>query len=183
MSTHNTPTQLDSKGHTKGHNQNHRGIRIGYGEDAHKLTEGRSLVVAGVRIPESPRGALAHSDGDVVLHALADALLSAFALGDIGQYFPPSDPKWRDMDSQDIVQAVKSIIVEKSYALDISNVAIVVTLDVPKLGKHRSLLQSSLMTLLELPEDAIGITFKTSEGLAPDHIQARVSLLAYTKTL
>ncbi len=158
------------------------GIRIGYGEDAHKLTERRHLVVAGVHIPESPRGALAHSDGDVVLHALSDALLSAFALGDIGQYFPPSDPKWRNMDSQDIVKAVKGIIVQKYHALHINNVAIVVTLDVPKLGKHRSLLQASLMTLLNLPEDAVGITFKTSEGLAPDHIQARVSLLAHTAT-
>ncbi|MEM7737287.1 MAG: 2-C-methyl-D-erythritol 2,4-cyclodiphosphate synthase [Deinococcota bacterium] len=171
MSNQHTPSQLSVN--------SLEGIRIGYGEDAHKLTEGKRLIVAGVYIPESPRGALAHSDGDVVLHALADALLSAFALGDIGQYFPPSDPQWRDMDSKDIVQAVKQLIAHKHGALHIINVAIVVTLDAPKLGKRRDALQASLISLLGLSKDAIGITFKTSEGLAPDHIQARVSLLVY----
>lgn len=151
--------------------------RIGFGEDAHRLAAGRPLVIGGVTIAGSQRGALAHSDGDVLLHALADALLSAFALGDIGHYFPPSDAAYKDMDSAEILQQVLQVIQEKTGSFTVQNVAAVITLDAPKLGSHRAQIQARLASLLELSAERVGITFKTSEGLAPEHIQARVTVL------
>ena len=153
-------------------------IRIGYGEDAHKLIKGRPLIIGGVKIPESPRGCDAHSDGDVLLHALSDALLSAFALGDIGTYFPPSNAAYKDMDSRMILQRVLKIISPHNPRL--GNIAAVVTLDKPKLGVHRQQISHTLAALLEMENNAIGIGFKTSEGLARDHIQARVTVLLST---
>lgn len=151
-------------------------VRIGYGEDAHQLGGDGALVIAGVQVPSSV-GVIAHSDGDVVLHALADALLSAFALGDIGHYFPPSEPKWRDMDSRDIVRQVYHLLREHSPNAEVVNVAIVVTLDAPKLGKHRDAMRQCVAELLAVAEDAVGLMFKTSEGLAEGHVQARATLL------
>ncbi|AGK05530.1 2-C-methyl-D-erythritol 2,4-cyclodiphosphate synthase [Meiothermus ruber DSM 1279] len=144
---------------------------MGYGEDAHRLGEGRELWLGGVRI-ESDRGAIAHSDGDVLLHALSDALLSAFALGDIGSYFPDHDPKWKGLESRVILEVVLQKVRESGYRL--SQLSAVVTLDRPKLGPHRTSIQQHLALLTGLPEKRVGLTFKTSEGLAPDHAQCRV---------
>ncbi|MCL6528648.1 2-C-methyl-D-erythritol 2,4-cyclodiphosphate synthase [Meiothermus ruber] len=144
---------------------------VGYGEDAHRLGEGRELWLGGVRI-ESDRGAIAHSDGDVLLHALSDALLSAFALGDIGSYFPDHDPKWKGLESRVILEVVLQKVRESGYRL--SQLSAVVTLDRPKLGPHRTSIQQHLALLTGLPEKRVGLTFKTSEGLAPDHAQCRV---------
>jgi 2-C-methyl-D-erythritol 2,4-cyclodiphosphate synthase len=151
--------------------------RIGFGEDAHQLAAGRPLVIGGVSIAGSERGALAHSDGDVLLHALADALLSAFALGDIGHYFPPSDAAYKDMDSAEILQQVMQMIHQQAGPFTVQNVAAVVTLDAPKLGGYRAQIGARLASLLGLSPERVGITFKTSEGLAPAHIQARVTVL------
>mgnify|MGYP000323891246 CR=1 FL=1 len=151
--------------------------RIGYGEDAHALQTGRPLIIGNVVIKDSSLGAVAHSDGDVLLHALSDALLSGLALGDIGTYFPPSDPQFKDMDSADILRKVWSLLAECSPSINLVNVAAVVTLDSPKLGKYREAIQLRVAELLNLAPDRVGITFKTSEGLAPQHIQARVSVL------
>jgi 2-C-methyl-D-erythritol 2,4-cyclodiphosphate synthase len=150
-------------------------FRIGYGEDAHALAANRPLLIAGIRIVNSPMGVVAHSDGDVLLHALSDALLSAFALGDIGSYFPPSNPAYKNMDSQAILEHVLKLTDEKLSRL--VNVAAVVTLDEVKLSPYRTDMQKKLATLLALPPDSVGITFKTSEGLAAGHIQARVVVL------
>jgi 2-C-methyl-D-erythritol 2,4-cyclodiphosphate synthase len=152
-------------------------FRIGYGEDAHALVEGRPLVIGGVTIPDSSLGALAHSDGDVLLHALSDALLSTFALGDIGQYFPPSDERYKDMASTNILEHVLREIKGRGGSFHIQNLAAVITLDRPKLGKHREDIQSNVAKLLSLEPHNVGITFKTSEGLALGHIQARVTVL------
>jgi 2-C-methyl-D-erythritol 2,4-cyclodiphosphate synthase len=152
-------------------------LRIGYGEDSHVLAEGRPLVIGGVTIPDSPLGAVAHSDGDVLLHALSDALLSAFALGDIGHYFPPSDERYRDMNSQKILEHVLLELRNHSGDLHIQNLAAVITLDKPKLGKHREAIQHQVAALLGLRLHNVGITFKTSEGMATGHIQARVTVL------
>lgn len=152
-------------------------FRIGYGEDAHALAVGQTLVIGGITIPDSPHGAIAHSDGDVLLHALADALLSCFALGDIGTYYPPSNPDYRDMDSAEIVQGVKSFLDKKAAGWQLHNIAAVVTLDAPKLGAKREQIAARVAQLMALEPSQIGITFKTSEGLAKQHIQARVSLL------
>jgi 2-C-methyl-D-erythritol 2,4-cyclodiphosphate synthase len=142
--------------------------RIGYGEDAHRLAAGRELWIGGVRL-ESEHGAVAHSDGDVLLHAVADALLSAFALGDIGALFPDTQAQWKDMPSSQILDTALGKIGQ--YKL--KQISAVVTLDWPKLGVHRITIAQSVANLTGLPEDCVGLTFKTSEQLAPGHIQCR----------
>ncbi|SMB96068.1 2-C-methyl-D-erythritol 2,4-cyclodiphosphate synthase [Deinococcus hopiensis] len=149
--------------------------RVGYGEDAHRLGEGRALILGGVPIPHAERGAVAHSDGDAVLHAVADALLSGLALGDIGQYFPDTAAENAGLDSARILAHTLGLVREWQYAP--VNVALVVTLDRPKLGALRSDIARSLSALLNLPETEVGLSFKTSEGLAPDHVQVRATVL------
>jgi 2-C-methyl-D-erythritol 2,4-cyclodiphosphate synthase len=149
--------------------------RIGYGEDAHRLEAGRDLWLGGLKIPDSPHGAVAHSDGDAVLHALADALLSGLALGDIGQYFPDTDPANAGMDSATILRRCLELVRGRGYLP--LNVALVVTLDRPKLGALRSSIADSLAGLLALDRAEVGVSFKTSEGLAPAHVQVRVTVL------
>ena len=149
--------------------------RIGYGEDAHRLEAGRDLWLGGLKIPDSPHGAVAHSDGDAALHALADALLSGLALGDIGQYFPDTDPANAGMDSATILRGCLELVSERGYLP--LNVALVVTLDTPKLGARRSEIASSLASLLTLDKTEVGVSFKTSEGLAPAHVQVRATVL------
>jgi len=150
-------------------------LRIGYGEDAHTLKTGRPLVVGGVEVP-SPVGAVAHSDGDVLLHALSDALLSTAALGDIGKYFPPSDAKYKDMASSAILEYVLNLL-NKQGQVTLHNIAAVVTLDAPKLAEVRGEIQGNVARLLDLEPDKVGVAFKTSEGLATGHIQARATVL------
>ncbi len=149
--------------------------RIGYGEDAHRLEVGRKLVLAGLEIPDSPHGAIAHSDGDAVLHAVSDALLSSLALGDIGKLYPDTDPKWHGMDSSVILK--DCLQRTKNANLEIVNLAVVVTLDRPKLGALRDAMRDHLAGLLETNPENVGITFKTSEGLASMHVQTRATVL------
>lgn len=149
--------------------------RIGYGEDAHRLEAGRPLVLGGVPVPDAPHGAVAHSDGDAVLHAVADALLSGLALGDIGQYFPDTAAEWRGLDSSVILARALELVRARGYGP--VNVALVVTLDRPKLGPLRSQIADHVAALLSLPASEVGVSFKTSEGLAPEHVQVRVTAL------
>ena len=150
-------------------------FRIGYGEDAHRLEAGRVLVIAGITVSDSPVGAVAHSDGDVVLHTVSDALLSSLALGDIGKFFPDTAPEWKGMDSSLILNAALEKV--QSLGWEIVNLAVVVTLDKPKLGALRDAMAANLARLLKLEPENVGIGFKTSEGLAPMHIQARATVL------
>lgn len=149
--------------------------RIGYGEDAHRLQAGLPLVLGGVKVPDAELGAVAHSDGDAVLHAVADALLSGLALGDIGQYFPDTAAEWKGMDSWIILQKALTLVQERGYTPQ--NVALVVTLDKPKLGPLRAEIAASVAALLGLPLGEVGVSFKTSEGLATAHVQVRVTVL------
>lgn len=149
--------------------------RIGYGEDAHRLEAGRALVLGGVPVPHAPAGAVAHSDGDAALHALADALLSGLALGDIGQYFPDTAAEWQGLDSAVILARALELVRARGYRP--ANAALVVTLDRPKLGPLRAAMAQRMAELLHLPETEVGVSFKTSEGLAPDHVQARATVL------
>jgi 2-C-methyl-D-erythritol 2,4-cyclodiphosphate synthase len=151
--------------------------RIGFGEDAHRLAEGRPLLLGGVKIEGAPRGADAHSDGDVLLHAVADALLSTWALGDIGQHFPDTDPAYGDAPSSGLLLDALSLALSGAGGIRPQQVSAVITLDRPKLGPHRAAISASLAALLGLPLDRVGVTFKTSEGLAPDHVQARAVVL------
>ncbi|WP_425148315.1 2-C-methyl-D-erythritol 2,4-cyclodiphosphate synthase [Deinococcus sp.] len=150
-------------------------LRIGYGEDAHRLEAGRELWLGGLKVPDSPHGAVAHSDGDAALHAVSDALLSGLALGDIGQYFPDTDPAHAGLDSRVILKRCLELVAARGYTPH--NVALVVTLDSPKLGPLRSQIAASVAALLGLEPGAVGVSFKTSEGLAPAHVQVRVTLL------
>lgn len=152
-------------------------LRIGFGEDAHRLAAGRPLVLGGVTIDDAPRGPEAHSDGDVLLHAVADALLSAWALGDIGQHFPDTDPAYGDAPSSGLLRDALRLASARAEGMCPRQVSAVVTLDRPKLGRHRDAMAARLANLLGLPADRVGLTFKTSEGLAPDHVQARVVVL------
>lgn len=155
----------------------HSSARIGFGEDSHALVTGGRLILGGHPIPDSPVGPHAHSDGDALLHAVSDALLSAFALGDIGQYFPPSNPHFRDLDSQVILQTVVERITDAAGPFRVHNVAAIVTLDQPRLGPHRTAIQRQLAELLGLEPSRVGLGFKTSEGMAEGHVQARVTVL------
>lgn len=149
--------------------------RIGYGEDAHRLEANRVLVLGGITIDDAPRGAVAHSDGDAALHAVADALLSGLALGDIGQYFPDTAEEWRDMRSAVIVRRALELVLERGY--EPVNVALVVTLDAPKLGARRAAIAEAVARVVGLAPAMVGVSFKTSEGLATDHVQARATVL------
>ncbi|GGO34693.1 2-C-methyl-D-erythritol 2,4-cyclodiphosphate synthase [Deinococcus humi] len=150
-------------------------IRVGYGEDAHRLAAGHSLILGGVPVPDAAFGTVAHSDGDAVLHAVADALLSGVALGDIGDYFPDTDPLWAGLDSRAILGRVLELVRERGYTP--VNIALVVTMDKPRLGPLRAQIASNVAALLGLSESEVGVSFKTSEGLAPAHVQTRVTAL------
>ncbi|MDZ7799917.1 MAG: 2-C-methyl-D-erythritol 2,4-cyclodiphosphate synthase [Trueperaceae bacterium] len=152
-------------------------LRIGFGEDAHALAADRPLRLGGVAIEEAPRGAVAHSDGDALLHALADALLAAASAGDIGLHFPPSDPAHRGLDGRELLARVRAHLRDTCGPLRVVNVAAVITLDRPALAPYRDALRDSVAACLDLAPAEVNVAFKTSEGLAPDHVQARVSVL------
>lgn len=139
-------------------------IRIGLGWDNHRLAAGRALILGGVRIP-CEFGFDAHSDGDILLHAVTDALLGALALGDIGMHFPDSDPRWKDCDSSVFVRHAASLARERGYR--IANVDATVILQRPKLGPLRAEIRASLARLLELEEDRVSVKFKTAEKVGP----------------
>jgi 2-C-methyl-D-erythritol 2,4-cyclodiphosphate synthase len=158
-----------------------RDLRIGYGEDAHALTEGRALLLGGVLIPDAPRGAVAHSDGDALLHALTDALLSAWSAGDIGALFPDSDASFSDADSALLLQrALSELNQGLARGWRVEQISAVVTLDHPHLGRYRSAMAERISALTGGAR--VGISFKTSEGLAPDHVQARAVALWTPRT-
>ncbi len=137
-------------------------MRIGIGSDIHRLVAGRKLIIAGVEIP-SPVGELAHSDGDVLYHALSDAILGALALGDIGIYFPDTLDETADMDSSDIVRFVYDKMEERHY--EIGNVDITITLEQPKLKNYRQQMRENVARLLNTSIDNISIKAGTNEGL------------------
>jgi 2-C-methyl-D-erythritol 2,4-cyclodiphosphate synthase len=137
-------------------------MRIGQGFDVHAFGEGDHVMLGGVRVAHS-QGVLAHSDGDVVLHALCDALLGALALGDIGKHFPPSDEKWRGADSRSFVRAVAAMLAERSYSL--GNADITVICEAPKVGPHAQAMRKVIAADLGVDIDAISIKATTTETL------------------
>jgi len=128
----------------------------------HAFGEGDHVMLGGVRIPHD-RGVVAHSDGDVVIHALCDALLGALALGDIGRHFPPSDDRWRDADSRDFLRAVAAMLAERGHAL--GNADITVVAERPKVGSHVEAMRTCLAADLGCGIDRISIKATTSERL------------------
>ncbi|MFM2133754.1 MAG: hypothetical protein RL156_1035 [Bacteroidota bacterium] len=134
----------------------------GFGYDVHRLAPGETLVLGGVSI-ESPIGTVAHSDGDVVLHALCDALLGAAGLGDIGEHFPDTDPQWKDAPSSKFVLHVCSLL--QSHNLHIVNADIALTLEAPKILPYKQRMRSTIASLLSLPENRVNIKATTAEKL------------------
>lgn len=136
--------------------------RVGHGFDAHRLVEGRRLVLGGIVVPHD-RGALGHSDADVLAHAVADALLGAAALGDLGGHFPDSDPQWKDADSIVLLEACASRVREAGYTIVNFDATIVV--ERPKLAPYIGAMREHLATRLGLPLECVSIKAKTSEGM------------------
>lgn len=137
-------------------------MRIGQGFDVHAFGEGDHVMLGGVRVPHT-HGVLAHSDGDVVLHALCDALLGALALGDIGKHFPPSDEKWRGADSRSFVRAVGAMLKERGYEL--GNADMTVVCETPKVGPHAPAMREIIAADLGVDVDRISIKATTTETL------------------
>jgi 2-C-methyl-D-erythritol 2,4-cyclodiphosphate synthase len=137
-------------------------IRIGQGIDVHQFADARPLILGGVRISDTD-GLAGHSDADAVLHAVTDALLGAAGAGDIGQYFPSDDPRWKDADSTIFVREAKRVIVEMEA--EITNVDVTIIAQRPKLAPFRDAIQSSIAKLLDLPAGHVNVKATTTDHL------------------
>ncbi len=137
-------------------------IRIGQGYDVHKLATGRKLILCGVPVPH-PTGLLGHSDADVAVHALMDAILGALALGDIGQWFPDSDPAWKDADSMKLLRAVMAD--PRVSEWEIGNLDLTIIAQKPKLLPFNLEMRTNLARALDLPLDRISVKATTTEKL------------------
>ena len=137
-------------------------IKIGFSKDIHRLEKGITLMLAAVNIP-SPHGPIAHSDGDVILHAVSEAILGALALGDLGAHFPPSIRKTKGMASTVIIEGVMKMM--KAEGFHVSNVDVFVSLEEPKLAPHIMVLRQNLSYLLETDVKNVSIKAGTNEGL------------------
>jgi 2-C-methyl-D-erythritol 2,4-cyclodiphosphate synthase len=141
-------------------------MRIGYGWDSHEFKSGIPLRIGGVEI-EHPKGLGGHSDGDVLLHAITDALLGAIAAPDIGTLFSPGDARWKGADSSLFLDEAMRRVKAAGYA--ITNVDSTLILAQPKIGPHAEAIREKLATLLDIPADCIGIKAKTPEGMGTDN--------------
>ncbi|NJN86075.1 MAG: 2-C-methyl-D-erythritol 2,4-cyclodiphosphate synthase [Leptolyngbyaceae cyanobacterium SL_7_1] len=139
-------------------------IRIGNGYDIHRLVPDRPLILGGIAIPHE-LGLLGHSDADVLTHAIMDAMLGALSLGDIGHYFPPSDPQWAGADSVMLLEQVNQLIHQNGWV--VSNLDSVIIAERPKLKPHLQTMRDRLATALALSVDQISIKATTNETLGP----------------
>lgn len=137
-------------------------MRIGYGFDSHEFRSGIPLKIGGVTIPHT-HGLAGHSDGDVLLHAITDALLGAVAAGDIGAFFPPSDPRWKGANSVVFIQEAMRHIEENGYR--VVNVDSSLILMTPKIGPHSANIRQRVAELLNIEPDCVSVKAKTPEGL------------------
>lgn len=137
-------------------------IRIGNGYDVHVLTEGRKLVLGGVEIPHT-KGVLGHSDGDVLVHAVMDAMLGALALGDIGKHFPDTDMKYENIDSTILLKRVKELIVERGYK--IINLDSIIVLQKPKVKPYIEAMRKRIAEVLEIDVEQVSVKATTEEKL------------------
>jgi len=153
-------------------------IRIGNGYDIHQLSPDRRLILGGVEIPHE-LGLLGHSDADVLTHAIMDAMLGALSLGDIGLYFPPTDPQWKGADSLVLLDKVNQLIQEKGWHL--GNIDSVVVAERPKLKPHITAMRDRIAGVLQIPPDRIGIKATTNEKL--DSIGREEGICAYAVAL
>ena len=137
-------------------------MRIGHGYDVHRLVEGRPLILGGVTIPYE-KGLLGHSDADVLLHAICDALLGALSLGDIGQHFPDSDPRYKGIDSRTLLFHTNELIREKGW--QIGNIDATVVAQAPRISPYIQGMRENIATVLNLPLDAVSVKATTEEHL------------------
>jgi 2-C-methyl-D-erythritol 2,4-cyclodiphosphate synthase len=142
-------------------------MRIGYGWDSHAFAPGVPLKIGGIAI-DHPEGLAGHSDGDVLLHALTDALLGALAVGDIGSFFPPGDPRWKNADSAIFLELALDELKTAGYR--IVNVDTTLVLAAPKIGPISGDMRQRVADLLHIPPTAVGIKAKTPEGMNLDHV-------------
>lgn len=137
-------------------------MRIGHGYDVHRLVEGRPLVLGGIQIPH-PRGLLGHSDGDVVLHAICDAILGAMGADDIGQHFPDSDARYQGIASAALVKHVTHLMREQGWC--VSNLDVTICAEQPRFTPYREAIRRRIAELLSVPVSCVSIKAKTNEGL------------------
>ena len=136
--------------------------RTGIGTDIHRFVPNRQLVLGGVEIAY-PRGLLAHSDGDVVLHAVIDAIMGAMAMGDIGTLFPDSDPQWKDADSSDLLFVVSRHAADRQW--EVVNLDVIVHAEEPRLEPHKQQMKRTIASVLGMDFNSVNVKAKTNEGL------------------
>ncbi|HEY7099374.1 MAG TPA: 2-C-methyl-D-erythritol 2,4-cyclodiphosphate synthase [Terriglobales bacterium] len=154
-------------------------IRIGYGWDSHEFKRGIPLKIGGIDL-KHPKGLGGHSDGDVLLHAITDALLGAIAGPDIGSLFPPSDPKWKGADSAVFLREALKRVAGAGY--QVANVDSTLILSAPKIGPHAAAIRKNVAALLGVATDRVGIKAKTPEGMGTDNAAiAHVAVLLQKK--
>ena len=139
-------------------------MRIGIGHDTHRLVEGRPLFLGGIEIPH-PKGLLGHSDADVVMHAVADALLGAAALGDIGEHFPDTDARWAGLAGKDLLAEVLRMVAAAGWKP--SNVDVTIYAQEPKLSPYKGPMATNLAATLNLGTGDVNVKAKTGEGVGP----------------
>jgi len=137
-------------------------MRVGLGYDIHQLQAGRKLIIGGVFIP-SEVGLLGHSDADVLLHAISDALLGAAGLGDIGEHFPDTDPRFKDADSAELLKTVCALVRGKGY--EIENIDCIIYAEAIKMTPHKTAMKTSIGALLRIDSEQVNIKAKTMEQL------------------
>lgn len=150
-------------------------LRIGFGFDTHKLEAGRELFIGGVLIDSSPLGALGHSDADVLLHAICDAILGAASLGDIGSHFPDNNDKWKNIRSTKLLSLVHDIIKQKK--ISIINIDSTIVLEKPKLYNKKLEMQQVIADILKISNDRVSVKATTNENLG--HIGRCEGISAY----
>jgi len=149
-------------------------FRIGNGYDVHKLVEGRNLIIGGIKLQHpDDLGLFGHSDADVLIHSIMDALLGALSLGDIGKYFPPSDNKWKNADSLFLLSKVIEIIRKEGW--EVNNIDSVIVAERPKINPHVKFMKKKVSETLHIDENLIGIKATTNEKLGPEGREEGIS--------
>jgi len=137
-------------------------FRIGFGYDVHRLVENRKLIIGGIEIPFE-KGSLGHSDADVLLHAICDAMLGALALGDIGKHFPDTDPNYKDADSKELLRRVNRLVLANNYV--VNNIDSTVILEKPKLMNYVPQMRKTIAEILEIGLEQVSIKATTNEEM------------------
>ena len=149
-------------------------FRIGNGYDIHRLSEGRDLIIGGVKLHHPNNVGLdGHSDADVLSHSIMDALLGALSLGDIGKYFPPTDPKWKNADSLELLSQVVELINNKGWK--INNIDSVLIAERPKFKPYIDIMKENISSVTKIEKDLIGIKATTNERLGPEGREEGIS--------